>query len=620
MNVAKMSGPGNIFYPRPKSGTKRIDADGKEVEVEVREDEEQKVKLQEIIDLLVAAGYFRARIKGFVFSKEPQHFLTKFLPNSTAEITVPHSASLEAVLRPKSSLLLFFRALTEKIVAVLPEMKCPHAIEPHQIQGLDFIHIFPVIQPQSETLNIGTKPGRVEKIVEMMDERRVEKIVKMMDERRVEKIVEMMDERRVEKMDERRVEKMDERRVEKIVEMMNERRVEKIVEMMDERRWLVKKSVETRQEMGDFTRSFAINQFDKHFSIPEERLADAQQENVLKNIKIIKEVYRPQRRFRRKDAPPDDEESRVQSTLLEYGYNFSTVIVSEGEYIQQIQRLMRGLASTADQEGRLTAGVVGNIVNLQATELTKAAERYAELQSDIEGRGGGSTHSRALATLQRQKVALEEKEGKLLREKEHLETSIQQEAQRWNTIKIARKKVEAELGDLEKLETEENQGILRKLQGLVVMNESLKQQEQEFREQCKAELSRLQNLVKEAQENATPDKDSDQVDKQFEEERERVHKLRLLLAKGNRSIASLQRQLDEVPGRAELAQYQRRFLELYNQVAAKHKETKQFYTLYNTLDDTKMYLGKELSLLNSILDTYTEWSGANQRNVGAVTS
>jgi hypothetical protein len=32
--------------------------------VEVREDEEQKIKLQEIIDLLVAAGYFRARIKG----------------------------------------------------------------------------------------------------------------------------------------------------------------------------------------------------------------------------------------------------------------------------------------------------------------------------------------------------------------------------------------------------------------------------------------------------------------------------------------------------------------------------------------------------------------------------
>jgi hypothetical protein len=25
-------------------------------------------------------------------------------------------------------------------------MKCPHTIEPHQIQGEDFIHIFPIVQ------------------------------------------------------------------------------------------------------------------------------------------------------------------------------------------------------------------------------------------------------------------------------------------------------------------------------------------------------------------------------------------------------------------------------------------------------------------------------------------
>ena len=37
-------------------------------------------------------------------------------------------------------------ALTEKIVGTLPRMKCPHRLEPHQIQGLDYIHIFPVIQ------------------------------------------------------------------------------------------------------------------------------------------------------------------------------------------------------------------------------------------------------------------------------------------------------------------------------------------------------------------------------------------------------------------------------------------------------------------------------------------
>lgn len=40
---------------------------------------------------------------------------------------------------------------------------------------------------------------------------------------------------------------------------------------------------------------------------------------------------------------------------------------------------------------------------------------------------------------------------------------------------------------------------------------------------------------------------------------------RLDLASVNREIAVIQRKLDDVPSRAELNQYQRRFMELYNQ-------------------------------------------------------
>jgi hypothetical protein len=35
-------------------------------------------------------------------------------------------------------------------------------------------------------------------------------------------------------------------------------------------------------------------------------------------------------------------------------------------------------------QGRLSAGIVGNIVNLQAQEIAQAAERYAELQAKLE--------------------------------------------------------------------------------------------------------------------------------------------------------------------------------------------------------------------------------------------
>lgn len=42
-------------------------------------------------------------------------------------------------------------------------------------------------------------------------------------------------------------------------------------------------------------------------------------------------------------------------------------------------------------------------------------------------------------------------------------------------------------------------------------------------------------------------------------------------------------------------------------VAATHRETQQFYNMYNTLADTKSYMEKELSLLNSILDNMAMW-------------
>lgn len=41
-------------------------------------------------------------------------------------------------------------------------------------------------------------------------------------------------------------------------------------------------------------------------------------------------------------------------------------------------------------------------------------------------------------------------------------------------------------------------------------------------------------------------------------------------------------------------------------VATKHKETKQYYTLFNSLEDTRLYLQKELTLLNSISENYPE--------------
>ncbi|XP_012281722.1 coiled-coil domain-containing protein 93 isoform X1 [Orussus abietinus] len=503
-------------------------------EIDVREDEEQAIKFQEIIDLLVAAGYFRARIKGLSNFDKVVGGMTWCIESCSFDVHVDLLFQENLTIGQKI-------ALTEKIVSMLPKMNCPHRIEPHQIQGLDCIHIFPVIQ------------------------------------------------------------------------------------------WLVKRSLETREETADFVRSFAIRQYDKSHTLPMIEEGTEKMKDVTTNVKIVKEVYQPRRRYKRKDAPPNEEIARIQSTLLEYGIpsvslqqlDSPTTATSTNTAVGNIAQpsasieectkvevnveklandLLKNMTIIDDNAGRPSASVVGSIVSMQAKEIAKAAEKYASWNTDVEV-SGGSVMSGALAALDKQRTALQNKRNKLKKERDSLMEKVSLLTDKLSKVREDSQTVDEAFQKMKELETDENKIILKELEELLSVHDGLKSQEQAFREHCKAELTRLRNMV--ASVVGEPEEEESQAS-EFEERKEAVAQLRLQLAKRNRAIASLTRQLDDVPGRSELTQYQRRFMELYNQVAAKHKETKQYYTLYNTLDDTKLYLNKELSLLNSIQENYTE--------------
>ncbi|XP_046410309.1 coiled-coil domain-containing protein 93 isoform X2 [Neodiprion fabricii] len=492
-----------MFVNASKRSAKTLES----AEADVREDEEQAVKFQEIIDLLVAAGYFRARIKGLTSFDKVVGGMTWCIESCNFDVDVDLLFQENLTIGQKI-------ALTEKIVAMLPKMNCPHRIEPHQIQGLDCIHIFPIIQ------------------------------------------------------------------------------------------WLVKRSMEMREVMGDFVRSYAVSQFDKNYTFAEDSEMVAKKESMASNLKTVKQVYKPQRYFRRKDPPPEDEMGRVQSTLLEYGSS-SVVSLSPSEVIEDTQAddATSSAKKVQEEEGRLSASAVGTIVGMQAQEIVQAAEHYAALSADIEGSSVEGSFG-ALAALEKQKATLEERKLKMEKDKENLSSKVSEATEKLRAIEIKKEEVEKDFRRMEELETEENKSVLLRLQKLLLIHDSLKEQEHKFREQCKSDLAQLQSLVPDIEGTEPGEAQCDISD--YEVQKERVNKLRLQVAKKNRAIASLTRQLDDVPGRSELTQYQRRFLELYNQVSAKHKETKQYYTLYNTLDDTKLYLSKELALLNSIQDNYNK--------------
>lgn len=532
-----------------------VDAEGKVRKIETREDEEQNIKMAETVELLLAAGYFRARIK--VLSP-----FDKVVGGMTWCISVCDFDIDVDLLFQENSTIGQKIALTEKIVAVLPCMKCPHRLEPHQIQGLDFIHIFPVIQ------------------------------------------------------------------------------------------WLVKKAIERKEEMGDYIREFSVSQFNKFHSTPQDLEFNTKKPKCIIGMKSLKDTYKPQRRYRKPESMAQtDEETQVRTTLLEYGwqYGFSkeqrdkekeqaekkkaaaaavpgkmqpVSTGEEDEYVveqKRLKSLLKGMSAMEGNKGSLSSSAVGSIVGLQSDEISQIASEYAERQAELQGNmevrgermGGEQAHKRMVASLEKQ-IAVQEKKLEQVQEKHNKLQETLSEAEEQLSQAVARgERISEEMEKFNQMESEENASILQKLRSIVAMNENLKKQEQQFRSHCKEEMARLQDNLEKLKSQGSEDDSEEKerlelIGKQYEADKAKLEKIRLLLARKNREISSLQRKIDEVPSRTELTQYQRRFVELYNHVAGTHKETKQFFTLYNTLDDTKLYLGKEVNLLNSIHDTFEQ--------------
>nr|ACQ63055.1 coiled-coil domain containing 93 (predicted) [Dasypus novemcinctus] len=533
-------------------------------EVETREDEEQNVKLTEILELLVAAGYFRARIKGLSPFDKVVGGMTWCITTCSFDVDVDLLFQENSTIGQKI-------ALSEKIVSVLPRMKCPHQLEPHQIQGMDFIHIFPVVQ------------------------------------------------------------------------------------------WLVKRAIETKEEMGDYIRSYSISQFQKTYSLPEDDDFVKRKEKAIRTVVDISDVYKPLRKYKRQQGAEEllDEESRVHATLLEYGSARSFLHLpfqaedkktalpagllapekadahEEDELRaaeeQRIQSLMTKMTAMAGEESRLTASSVGQIVGLCSAEIKQIVSEYAEKQSELSAEE--SPEKLGASQLYRRKVISLNKQ--ILQKTKHLEelqanhTNLQS---RYSETKMAlaelksySEKLDKEQAALEKIESKADPSILQSLRALVAMNENLKSQEQEFKAHCREEMTRLQQEIENLKAERAPGRDEkalssgepqgalasvmthdEDLDRRYNIEKEKLYKIRLLQARRNREIAILHRKIDEVPSRAELIQYQKRFIELYRQISAVHKETKQFFTLYNTLDDKKVYLEKEISLLNSIHENFSQ--------------
>ncbi|KAJ2944287.1 hypothetical protein O0L34_g18273 [Tuta absoluta] len=499
-----------------------VDRDGKEVEV--REDAEQLVKWHEISDALVAAGYYRAQLQGLSAFDKIVGGLTWCI--ELCDIDVDVSLLFEENLTIGKKI-----ALTEKIVKVLPSMKCPFIIEPHQIQGLDFINIYPLVQ------------------------------------------------------------------------------------------WLIKYSSEFREAKEDELRKFAVMQYEKDHIFESDRAIFVQKEKLLRNLSAIQNLYKACRVRKRKGGLPSKELEQVNATLSEYDQRMLLhVSTNTDDNKDEGLDFLYEYDKTLADPSQITTET--DLIKQDSKEDSADTKiHYAVLHSELTGEVSKeleeSEKLKYSEDVERLSKAIEGIEKELAERKVDHETRMENAKKQYSDISEKLKKITVKLMATDDNSDKNVKEFYRSLKDLArERNELLQiiQHREKEHNKLEEELSMAKDPNAVVEDTPLTPAELKEFTDREQKLKEFMSSMRLELARLNREVQRYSVAVDEVPGTTELLQYEKRFIELYNQVASKHKETKQYYIFYNTLYEVKLYTSKELSLLNSILDNYEEaMSSARKR-------
>ena len=537
--------------------------------------QEKKQKYEEIITMLTEAGYFRAQIQTLSQFDKVVGGLCWCIVNSGEAVDADILFTENATIGQRIT-------LSEAIVSAMRQMQCPHPLQPHQIQGgvtgADFAAINPVIK------------------------------------------------------------------------------------------WLVKKFISRRGERETQLRKFSEFQFEHDFNFS----SDVLRNHITEGLQKILSSNKVTRKYRHRQSKTDSEQRRVHSVLMEYGEISSLMsgeggmnavgadalqtfsgddgfdqFKFDGKSNSELSAFERKLAQAAREaekeqqawleetnkeeaelmkdmkevsENQMIGGSqVGAIVGIGSSEIGSAAAQYQhdmevaqkELNSNMAmGRlGQAAAYNRQKDHLLKQKEGVGEKIAQTHVENESCIAKLKHSEDEKVSTKAYNTKLEEQIEKLKTLEDQANQGEeLRMLKHLILLNESLKQQELGFKASCKAQLKDftaraevLESTVEDVQEE---DKKLKDIENTYNQVTNKYNRLRQVLADANLEVANTVRTIDDIPTRTELIQYERRFVELYQQVAWKLDETRKYYDYYNQLDTSLGFIQKNVKLLNSISDNF----------------
>lgn len=504
---------------------------------------------EEINRLLLSAGYFRVRMLDLDAFDKVAGGLSWALKASSVDVNV------DIFFKEKPNIGEKIR-ISDSICKALRSSGCPYNLTPHQIQGLDFPQIFPVVQ------------------------------------------------------------------------------------------WLVKKVIATREEFGDFQRSYAEFSFNnKYANLPSDVLLKEHSGVSKLNIRQMKKYYPPKRYYKRNDWNLNDknELKEIETTLLEYGKIPSFVAKVSGKETtgspHEVSQTL-GQKIKEQRQNEQDDGVISEERNRELKQTLSNMQKQTEEDEGIDSSIITGIMSRneeiaaAHSIFEAQKFDLEVSvtETELREKHEH---QMQGFVSQLSNVKAKGRKVnELYTKNHEKLEelTEQYQEQKEKnitlknsikkyneiinqsrhsedlMRAIAVRDDTLKDVE-DFTKQCQEEIKEWQQKIDNLKSRIGTNDVSSSDDRlsstleQYEQEWERKQKL---IAEKARKVLKLRTEYDQIPTMAELAQYDRKLNELGSQSLHEVYEHKKRNELYNALTQSQSVLEKENELFNSILKSFNQ--------------
>lgn len=96
-----------------------------------------------------------------------------------------------------------------------------------------------------------------------------------------------------------------------------------------------------------------------------------------------------------------------------------------------------------------------------------------------------------------------------------------------------------------------------------------------------------------------------QIEAEYDKENQKVIEQKKILADHNSQVSVIQRKIEQCPSNVEITQFHKRLIELFDNFNFKSEENRKYFSLYNTVIDTKKMFNMQLNYMTEINQVYS---------------